>query len=76
MATDWRWAERLTLEEHTESYFYCEYHPREVVSNGVFDAPCAACEGEALEAMYEEMAREEEAEQEARDTEVMLARRE
>lgn len=25
----------------------CPRHPREVISNGIFDAPCAACEGEA-----------------------------
>jgi hypothetical protein len=28
------------------NYEYCKYHPSQVVSNGMFDAPCGACEAE------------------------------
>ncbi len=27
-------------------YLYCPRHPGQIVSNGLFDAPCGACEGE------------------------------
>ena len=26
------------------NYEYCRFHPGQVVSNGMFDAPCGACE--------------------------------
>lgn len=31
-------------------YLYCERHPSVPISNGLFDAPCSACEGEQDEA--------------------------
>ncbi len=40
-------------EDHDSDYFTdnlarCPHHPTEVISNGTFDAPCGACEGEEL----------------------------
>jgi hypothetical protein len=45
-------ADELTgLEEHERDeyhpgsdYEYCRFHPTEVISNGMFDAPCGGCE--------------------------------
>ena len=34
-------------------YIYCPRHPSEPVSNGLFDAPCGACEYEMAEAAEE-----------------------
>lgn len=34
-------------------YLYCSKHPREIVSNGLFDAPCGVCEGEEEESYQE-----------------------
>lgn len=34
-------------------YIYCRWHPGQVVSNGMFDAPCGACENEMDQAAYE-----------------------
>jgi hypothetical protein len=47
-------ADELTgLEEHERDeyhpgsdYEYCRFHPTEVISNGMFDAPCGGCESE------------------------------
>ncbi len=45
-------ADELTgYEEHCrdeggDMYAYCRHHPTQIVSNGMFDAPCGACEGE------------------------------
>lgn len=31
-------------------YTYCRHHPSQVISNGMFDAPCGGCEHEMSEA--------------------------
>ena len=57
---------------HAGNAITCEYHPNEVVSNGRFDAPCGACEGEmADQAMEADM--QAEADLEAADGDTNLA---
>jgi hypothetical protein len=48
----YEWADDITGEEEHErdmyrpgsTYEYCKHHPSELVSDGMFDAPCGACE--------------------------------
>lgn len=37
-------AEELLYESGADCYVRCPHHPSEIISNGMFDAPCGGCE--------------------------------
>jgi hypothetical protein len=56
----YEWANDLTGEEEHErdmyrpgsTYEYCKHHPSELISDGMFDAPCGGCEAEMEDAAH------------------------
>lgn len=48
------WEREQDEQPYFEPRFYCPRHPGSVISNGMFDAPCGACESEMYDAEIEQ----------------------